>query len=71
MLEVGEKAPTLCGDWDTGDLAAHLVVRDRRPDALLGLGIPPLRGYTAKRADVEPRWRKKGPELLTGYRKAW
>ncbi len=48
MLEVGEHAPTLCGDWDAGDLAAHLVVRENRPDAVLGLVVAPLRGYTGR-----------------------
>ena len=33
FLEVGPDAPTLCGAWTTRDLAAHLVVRERRPDA--------------------------------------
>ena len=33
--------------------------------------IRTLRGYTAKTADHEPKWRAKSPELLTGYRKTW
>ncbi|HEV7722535.1 MAG TPA: TIGR03085 family metal-binding protein [Iamia sp.] len=37
FLEVGPDAPTLCGDWTTADLAAHLVVRERNP--LAGPGI--------------------------------
>ena len=32
MRSVGPDAPTLCGDWTTRDLAAHLVTRERRPD---------------------------------------
>jgi uncharacterized protein (TIGR03085 family) len=43
MLEVGPDSPTLCGDWTTRDLAAHLVLRERRPEAA-GLVIPALRG---------------------------
>jgi uncharacterized protein (TIGR03085 family) len=40
LLErLGPDAPTLCGDWTTRDLAAHLTVRERRPDALPGLAI--------------------------------
>jgi len=35
---LGPAAPTLCEGWDTAHLAAHLVVRERRPDALAGLG---------------------------------
>ncbi|WP_431044929.1 TIGR03085 family metal-binding protein [Streptomyces sp. P1-3] len=38
----GPEAPTLCDGWTTRDLAAHLVVRDRRPDAAAGLLIKPL-----------------------------
>lgn len=34
---LGPAAPTLCAGWDTAHLAAHLVVRERRPDALIGL----------------------------------
>ena len=37
LLEVGPDAPTLCAGWTTTDLAAHLVVRDRRPDVGPGL----------------------------------
>lgn len=37
FLEVGPDAPTLAGEWTTRDLAAHLVVRERRPDAGPGL----------------------------------
>lgn len=48
FTKVGEHAPTLCEGWDAADLAAHLLVRESRPDALVGLVIPPLRGYTAK-----------------------
>ena len=45
MLEVGPDAPTLSGSWTTHDLAAHLVVRENRPDAAAGLVLPPLRGW--------------------------
>ena len=30
MRDVGPDHPTLCGQWSTRDLAAHLVVRERR-----------------------------------------
>jgi uncharacterized protein (TIGR03085 family) len=49
MRDVGPDAPTLCGDWTTRDLAAHLVLRERRPDAAPGILIPALAGYTARR----------------------
>lgn len=48
MLEVGPDAPTLCGDWTTRDLAAHLVVRERRPDGAAGIIMKPLAGYGDK-----------------------
>src|SRR4051812_50200443 len=36
--EVGPDASTCCAGWTTAHLAAHVVVRDRRPDALPGYG---------------------------------
>jgi uncharacterized protein (TIGR03085 family) len=45
FLEVGPDAPTLCGEWSTRDLAAHLVIRERRPDAAVGILVPPASGY--------------------------
>jgi uncharacterized protein (TIGR03085 family) len=49
MRDVGPDAPTLCGDWTTRDLAAHLVLRERRLDAAPGILIPALAGYTARK----------------------
>lgn len=46
MSSAGPDAPTLCGEWTVRDLAAHLVVRERRPDASVGILLPPLAGYT-------------------------
>ncbi|POX52169.1 TIGR03085 family protein [Streptomyces sp. Ru71] len=43
LLETaGPEAPTLCEGWLTRDLAAHVVVRERRPDAAGGILIKPL-----------------------------
>ncbi len=39
MAELGPDAPTCCAGWTTAHLAAHLVVRDRRPDALAGYAL--------------------------------
>ncbi|OZM73365.1 TIGR03085 family protein [Amycolatopsis antarctica] len=47
----GPKAPTLCAGWTTRDLAAHLVLRERRPDALPGILVGPLAGYTQRVQD--------------------
>ena len=49
--EVGPQAATLCEGWTTTDLAAHLVVRERRLDATVGITLPFLAGYTAKVQD--------------------
>jgi uncharacterized protein (TIGR03085 family) len=48
MRTVGPEAPTLCGDWTTRDLTAHLVVREGRLDATPGIAVPFLAGYTEK-----------------------
>lgn len=47
LLEVGPEAPTLCSGWTTRDLAAHLVIREARPDAAVGILIRPLAGYAS------------------------
>jgi len=39
MTGLGPDAPTCCAGWTTAHLAAHLVVRDRRPDALAGYAL--------------------------------
>jgi uncharacterized protein (TIGR03085 family) len=73
FVELGSDAPTLCEGWSTADLAAHLVVRERRPDSGPGLVWPPLAGYTDKvRRAVRDRtpWEelvetvRRGPPLL-------
>ncbi|KIF70335.1 hypothetical protein HY68_19985 [Streptomyces sp. AcH 505] len=44
LLEAaGPEAPTLCEGWLTRDLAAHVVVRERRPDAAGGMLISRLK----------------------------
>ena len=48
FAELGPDQPTLCGDWTTRDLAAHLVVRERRPDAAIGIIVSKAAGYTDK-----------------------
>jgi uncharacterized protein (TIGR03085 family) len=42
LEQAGPDAPTLCQGWRTRDLAAHVVVRERRGDAAAGLLIPQL-----------------------------
>ena len=48
LIAAGPDAPTLCTGWTARDLAAHIVLRDRRPDAAAGVIIKGLAGYTAK-----------------------
>jgi len=51
LTELGPDKPTLCAGWQTGDLAAHLVLRERRPDAGAGIMGGPLAGYTRRVQD--------------------
>ncbi|NUR52547.1 MAG: TIGR03085 family protein [Hamadaea sp.] len=46
LSEIGPDAPTLCDGWATRDLAAHLVTRERRPDAALGIVLKPVAAHT-------------------------
>jgi len=43
--EFGPDAPTLCEGWNTRDLLAHLLVRERRPDAAASIVVPYLRKH--------------------------
>jgi uncharacterized protein (TIGR03085 family) len=45
LLHLGPDAPTLCTGWTTRDLAAHLVIRERRPDAAAGIALKPLASH--------------------------
>jgi uncharacterized protein (TIGR03085 family) len=40
LTELGPDVPTLCTGWRSADLAAHLVARDHRPDAMPGMVVP-------------------------------
>ncbi|MEU9123858.1 TIGR03085 family metal-binding protein [Streptomyces sp. NPDC048506] len=43
LLEnAGPEAPTLCENWTARELAAHVVVRERRADAAGGILVKPL-----------------------------
>jgi uncharacterized protein (TIGR03085 family) len=59
LRAVGPDAPTLCEGWTTRDLVAHLLVRERRPDAVPGLVFGPLASYTARlqnRLTTSTKW---------------
>ena len=47
LLNTGPEAATLCEGWTTRDLATHLVLRERRPDAQVGGLIPFLADHAA------------------------
>jgi uncharacterized protein (TIGR03085 family) len=75
--EVGPREPTLCAGWATQDLAAHLVLRERRPDAAVGIIGGPLASYTRgiQRRILERRpypalvqTVRDGPPLLSPFR---
>lgn len=53
---VGPDAPTLCSPWLTRDLAAHLVVRERRPDVSAGIWLPGLAGRAEQVQDGYAAW---------------
>jgi uncharacterized protein (TIGR03085 family) len=42
LEKMGPDAPTCCAGWTTAHLAAHVVARDRRPDAMPGYGLEQL-----------------------------
>jgi uncharacterized protein (TIGR03085 family) len=63
LAELGPSQPTLCEGWQTADLAAHLVLRERRPDAGAGVIGGPLAGYT-RRVQARLTERTSFPRLL-------
>lgn len=64
--DVGPDAPTLCAGWTTRDLAAHLVVRETRPDAAAGILVKSAAGYgdRVRRRTGERAW----PDLVDAVR---
>ena len=77
LRAVGPDAPTLCDGWTTRDLLAHLLVRERRPDAVPGLVFGPLASYTAgvqKRLAASTTWEDmvelfaSGPPLFSVFK---
>ncbi|MFF2039295.1 TIGR03085 family metal-binding protein [Kitasatospora sp. NPDC058170] len=73
LAAAGPDAPTLCAGWSTRDLAAHLVLREHRPDAAAGIRIGPLadwthrvqRGYAGRPYEELVRLFRAGPPLLS------
>jgi uncharacterized protein (TIGR03085 family) len=48
LTQLGPDQPTLCAGWRTRDLAAHLVIRERRPDAAAGIMLRSLAGHNTR-----------------------
>ncbi|MGW5848585.1 TIGR03085 family metal-binding protein [Streptomyces sp. NPDC055254] len=76
LLEAaGPDAPTLCDGWTCRELAAHVVVRERRPDAAGGLLLNVLKDrldramaeYGAKPYDELVRLIRTGPPRMSVY----
>ncbi|MFF8998511.1 TIGR03085 family metal-binding protein [Streptomyces achromogenes] len=76
LLEtVGPDAETLCAGWRTRDLAAHVVVRERRPDAAGGTLVKQLAPrlekvmaeYTAKPYGELIRLIRTGPPRFSPF----
>lgn len=63
LEKFGPEAPTLCEGWLTLDIAAHLVAREVRSDAAVGLVFPPLAGHLQR---VMDRYKAKGYDRLVG-----
>jgi uncharacterized protein (TIGR03085 family) len=73
LVALGPDAPTCCAGWTTAHLAAHLVVRDRRPDALAGYAVEgagrggPLVAWT-HRAEDRLRTRTRYADVVARVR---
>jgi uncharacterized protein (TIGR03085 family) len=62
LSALGPDAPTLCEGWRTLDLAAHLLVRETRPDSGPGLVVPgPFARWTEH---VRVRAKRRGYDAI-------
>ena len=76
FIALGPDAPTLCEGWDARDLAAHIRLREARPDASLGVLGGPVAGWTKRVQDsiADQPYEKlvdsirNGPPFLSLYR---
>jgi len=73
---VGPDRATLCAGWDTADLLAHLLVRERQPAAAVGIVVGPLasvteramRGYATTPWPDRVQLLRAGPPLWSPFR---
>ena len=68
LVASGPDAATLDDPWRTRDLAAHVVLRDSRPDLVLGMFVPALSGRLerAMRATADGDWTALVRRLRSG-----
>ncbi|MDH6109955.1 uncharacterized protein (TIGR03085 family) [Kitasatospora sp. MAP12-15] len=66
LAAAGPDAPTLCAGWRTRELAAHLLLRERRPDAGPGIQLKPFAGWTRRVQDGYAR--RPYEELVREFR---
>jgi uncharacterized protein (TIGR03085 family) len=73
---LGPDRATLCAGWNTADLLAHLLVRERQPAAAVGIVVGPLAAVTerAMRSYATTPWAdrvqllRSGPPLWSPFR---
>jgi uncharacterized protein (TIGR03085 family) len=76
FTSLGPDEPTLCSGWLTRDLAAHLVLRERRLDAAPGMAVKAFAGHTKRVQDAYTRrpWAelvelvRTGPPVVSPWR---
>ena len=81
LTEVGPEAPTVLDGWRTADLAAHLLARDSRPDAVPGMVVAAAHPWTERvertirdgvpYTEVVGRLRRGPPRLSVGGLGGW
>jgi len=81
LEEVGPEAPTVLDSWRTADLAAHLLARDSRPDAVPGMVVAAAHPWTERvertirdgvpYIEVVDRLRRGPPRLSVGGLGGW
>lgn len=76
LLASGPDAPTLCGSWTTGDLAAHLWVRENQLPAVAAIMMSRQRQAGLRMAEARSRLSfaamveeiRRGPRTLSPFR---
>nr|WP_281378478.1 TIGR03085 family metal-binding protein [Gordonia humi] len=68
MRGLGPDVPTMCEGWTARDLAVHLILRERRPDAAAGMFVPFLAWHTrsVERAYAAKPWDELLAAVLDG-----